>query len=117
MEVICILVLGLRDVVVVFDAISPTADCGVDGILVLGLCDVVVVLDAISPTAARGVDGILVLELCDVVVVFDAMMGTSREFTIKGLMQVYHCIQLPNALLVFDSMWFPFLLPFPTHSD
>ena len=35
MEVICILVLGLRDVVVVLDAISPTADCGVDGILVL----------------------------------------------------------------------------------
>ena len=29
----------------------------------------------------------------------DLALGTSREFTIKGLMQVYHCIQLPNALL------------------
>ena len=25
----------------------------------------------------------------------DLALGTSREFTIKGLMQVYHCIQLP----------------------
>ena len=29
----------------------------------------------------------------------DLALGTSRELTIKGLMQVYHCIQLPNALL------------------
>ena len=30
--------------------------------------------------------------------IIDLALGTSREFTIKGLMQVYHCIQLPNAL-------------------
>ena len=28
----------------------------------------------------------------------DLALGTSREFTIKGLVQVYHCTQLPNAL-------------------
>ena len=38
--------------VVVFDAIFPTADCGVDGILVFELCDVVAVsLMPISSTA------------------------------------------------------------------
>jgi hypothetical protein len=28
----------------------------------------------------------------------DLTLGTSREFTIKGLVQVYHCTPLPNAL-------------------
>ena len=56
--------LELCDVVVVLNAIIPTAACGVDGILVLELCDVVVVFDAVSPTADCGVDGILVLGLC-----------------------------------------------------
>ena len=64
-----ILVLELCDVVVVFNALFPTAVCGVDGILVLGLCDIVVVFGAVSPTADCGVGGILVLGLCDVAVV------------------------------------------------
>ena len=28
--------------------------------------------------------------------IVDLALGVSREFTIKGLMQVYHCIQLPT---------------------
>ena len=49
----------------------------VDGILVLGLCDVVVLFDAILPTVECGVDDILVHELCNVVVVFDAIFSTA----------------------------------------
>ena len=30
--------------------------------------------------------------------IIDLALGTSREFTIKGLVQVYHCTPLPNAL-------------------
>ena len=30
--------------------------------------------------------------------IVDLALGTSREFTIKGLVQVYHCTPLPNAL-------------------
>ena len=30
--------------------------------------------------------------------IIDLALGTSREFTIKGLMQVYHCIQLPSRV-------------------
>ena len=64
-----------------FDAIFPTAECGVDGILVLELCDAVVVFDAILSTAACGVDGVLVLEFCDVAVVFDLAVAINIGFT------------------------------------
>ena len=30
--------------------------------------------------------------------IVDLALGTSRDFTIKGLVQVYRCTQLPNAL-------------------
>ena len=30
--------------------------------------------------------------------IVDLALGVSREFTIKGLVQVYHCTPLPNAL-------------------
>ena len=30
--------------------------------------------------------------------IVDLALGASREFTIEGLVQVYHCTPLPNAL-------------------